>query len=58
MTSQELIRAQRAGAKILHNGAPVHYRPRGKGDREPWVFYNGREEVRYPASGCQAVYPR
>lgn len=53
MTSQELIRAQRAGAEILHNGAPVSYRPRHANDRKPWAWSDGRTQVRYPASACQ-----
>jgi hypothetical protein len=57
VTSQELIRAYRAGAEILHNGAPVSYRPRFKNDRTPWLWTDGRTECRYPASGCQAYTP-
>jgi hypothetical protein len=55
--SQELLRAQRAGAEILHNGAPVVHRPRRPGDREPWLWTDGRTQHRYPASACQAYTP-
>lgn len=57
MNTIQLIRAQRAGAEILHNGAPVQYRPRHPHDRKPWLWTDGRTEFRYPAAQCQAYHP-
>ncbi len=57
MTSQELLRAERDGAEILHNGAPVVYAPRMKNDRAPWVIRTDGRTYRYPASACQSWHP-
>lgn len=51
-TTSELLKEQRAGAEILHNGAPVEYAPRQKGDRQPWI-YSG-DGARYTAAQCHA----
>lgn len=71
MNSKELLAEKEKGAQILHNGAPVEFEPRRKGDREPWVYYEFLGPVkrpastppcesfkahRYPASACQAVF--
>ncbi|WNI28603.1 hypothetical protein [Streptomyces sp. ITFR-6] len=57
MTTAQLIRAQRAGAEILHNGAPVRYAPLHAGDRTPWLYTDGRTESRYTANQCTAHVP-
>ena len=54
MTSMQLVRLMKAGYTILHNGAPVEYRPRQSNDRSPWVFSDGRTVTRYTAAQCQA----
>lgn len=57
-TTDVLLRAQRNGAQILHNGAPVTYDPRWKGDRKPWVYAAGGARVRYSAAQCVAYGAR
>lgn len=58
MNSDQLLAAQRKGAEILHNGAPVSYHPRWKWDRRPWRFHDGfSPTTHYPASACQAYFP-
>ncbi|MEV6684401.1 hypothetical protein AB0N28_03495 [Streptomyces sp. NPDC051130] len=56
-SSRQLLAAEAKGAEILHNGAPVIHWPRGKGDREPWLIYDGDRFTRYPASACVAYWP-
>lgn len=53
--TRELLQALKHGAEILHNGAPVDYRPRFRGDREPWVF--AEDGTRYQARQCQVYLP-
>ena len=52
-TSAQLLKDQKAGAKIMHNGSEVEYLPRRKGDRKPWAC----EDASYAASECTAVFP-
>ena len=51
-TTLELLKEQRAGAEILHNGAEVEYAPQRVGDRRPWVVPG--DGTRYTAAQCQA----
>lgn len=57
MNTKQLLAAQKKGAQILHNGAPVTYSPRQPGDRKPWAYREGPCWHRYTAAQCQAVYP-
>lgn len=57
MNSKELLAAKRKGAEILHNGAPVEYRPRAPHDRKPWIWFGHGAWKRYSAVQCQAYYP-
>ena len=52
-TARDLLKAQGEGAYIRHkeSGDDLLYRPRRRGDREPWVVKGGR--VRYPSAECR-----
>jgi hypothetical protein len=58
MSSADLLREQRKGAQILHNGAPVEYAPRYRYDRKPWVLRDSSQIVRYSADQCIALGAR
>lgn len=55
--SDDLLKAQRAGAEILHNGAPVEFAPRYKHDRKPWKPTGPGRVMRYSAGQCVAYFP-
>ena len=57
MASEDLLKAQRKGAQILHNGAPVEYAPRYAHDRKPWIWRGGTQTVRYSPGQCQVYWP-
>jgi len=51
-TSRELLAAQKQGAEILHNGAPVRFDPRRPRDPKPWVHQGHR----YYSDQCQVYW--
>lgn len=53
MNTQQLLAAQKKGAKIFHNGIEVAYKPRGKGDKKPWLYRGVLATYRYSAAQCQ-----
>lgn len=57
-TSSQLLRAKRKGAKIYCGEVEVQYRPDFKGDRRPWVHFDGKNWHWYKASECRAVEAR
>jgi hypothetical protein len=57
VNSTQLLAAQRKGAEILHNGAPVSYSPRWPRDMKPWISHGFSATTRYPARACQAYFP-
>lgn len=52
-TAQGLLKAKGEGAYIRHkeSGESLDYRPRRRGDREPWVVRGGR--TRYTSAECR-----
>lgn len=56
-TTRDLLTAHGQGAVIVHreSGMPLMYRPRYRGDREPWRPEGSR--VRYTAAECRAEGP-
>lgn len=52
-TARDLLRAKGEGAFIRHreSGADLLYRPRRKGDREPWVVRDG--QTRHTSAECR-----
>lgn len=56
-TARELLAAARAGAEILHNGAPAVYWPSGARDRRPWAVYADGRIHRYTSAQCSAYFP-
>lgn len=56
MNTRQLLSLQKQGMKVYHNGAPVQYRPREKGDRAPWAYWTGTEWIHYTASACQVAF--
>lgn len=61
VNTDQLLRAERYGAELLHNGAAVSYEPRWPGDKKPWVHYWRDKGLRlhserYKASQVQAVF--
>lgn len=57
-TGIEMLKAERKGAELLHNGAPVEYAPRRLYDRKPWVIRDGLGIHRYTANQCQIHWPK
>lgn len=61
MASEDLLKAQRKGAQILHNGAPVEYAPRYPHDRKPWrgvgYYTSSGAVIRYSPGQCQVYWP-
>lgn len=58
--TQELLGYQREGAQIVcslapHEGTEVFYRPRTKGDPQPWMLPGA--PYRYSGRECHAVTP-
>lgn len=53
MNTQQLLAAQKKGARIFHNGIEVAYKPRGKGDKKPWLYRGVLATYRYSAAQCQ-----
>ncbi len=58
MTSAELQKAIRKGARVLYRGKPVDFRPRAQGDQLAWRVRGFGATERVRANDCRVIWPR